>query len=198
MRKLLTGAIGAGAVFGVVLTPVAANAAAARVSALAVAGISTTRAAPDTDPATASTTMTFTVSSGELSITAPAAADFGTGAPGTTLSGHLGQVEVDDNRAADNETWTVTAAETNFINDNNAADIIPATDATYDPGDITTTGSITVTGTAITLSTLPQTVVTGADGTGDNIARWNPLITIALPSTAVSGGYTGTLTHSVS
>jgi hypothetical protein len=195
MRKLLASAISAGAVLGVVLTPVAASAATAQhIAALAGSAGGPIKSPDAGDP---DTTMTFTVSSGELSMTAPASANFGTGAPGDTLTGHLGNVEVFDNRAADDESWTATAAETDFVNNNNAADTIPAHDATYSPGNITTVGTIDVTGTNITLEHGAQTVVTASGGSGDNSATWDPAITIALPASAVSGGYTGTLSQSV-
>jgi hypothetical protein len=196
MRKFVATAISAGAAIGVVLTPISAYAATAHVHAIAGSGTSTTTPAAGAsgDP---DTTMTFSVGSGELTMTAPAAADFGSGLPGATLRGPLGTVEVFDNRAADDESWTATASETNFVNATNHADTIPASAASYDPGNITTTGTITVTGFPITLSNGAQTVVTGADGTGDNTATWDPEITIVLPSSAVVGGYTGTLTQSV-
>jgi hypothetical protein len=198
MRKLLANALITGAALGVVLTPVAASAATAHIAALAGSEISATSAQARMESAgDPDTTMTFTVSSGELSMTAPASANFGTGAPGDTLTGHLGNVEVLDNRAADNESWTATASETDFVNNNNSADTIPASAATYSPGSITTTGTITVTGSNITLANGSQTVVAASSGSGDNTATWNPAIAILLPASAVSGGYTGTLSQSV-
>lgn len=101
---------------------------------------------------------------------------------------------VTDNRALASASWTVTAAETDFTS---GASTIPATDAGYDPGSITTTGTITATGTPVTLTNSAQTVVTGSAGVGDNTATWNPTVSVAVPASAVSGTYTGTLTQSV-
>ncbi|MEU8587185.1 hypothetical protein AB0C59_09325 [Streptomyces sp. NPDC048664] len=143
------------------------------------------------DPAT---TVTYTVTSGALTLSAPVSAVLGSGAPGTTISGALGPVTVTDDRALASASWSVTAAETDFTN---GPSTIPATDAAYDPGSITTTGTITATGTPVTLSNSPQVVVTGSSGVGDNTATWNPTVSVSVPPSAVSGNYTGTLTQSV-
>ncbi|WP_189312880.1 WxL domain-containing protein [Streptomyces brasiliensis] len=142
-----------------------------------------------------STTVTYTVTSGALTLSVPASANLGSGAPGTTISAPIGPVTVTDDRALLSASWTVTAAETDFTND--GAPTIPATDATYDPGTITTTGTITATGTSVTLSNSAQTVVTGTDGVGDNTASWNPTVAVHVPAGTVGGTYTGTLTQSV-
>lgn len=68
----------------------------------------------------------------------------------------------------------------------------------YDPGAITHTGTITTTGTTITLSGAAQTVVTGTAGVGDNSATWDPALAVAVPASAVGAPYSGTLTQSVS
>jgi len=141
-----------------------------------------------------STTLTFTITSGALSLSAPASANLGSGAPGTTISAPIGPLTVTDDRALLSASWTVTAAETDF---SNGASIISATDATYAPGTITTTGTITATPTNVTLSNTAQTVLTGSAGVGDNTASWNPTVAVAVPANAVPGTYTGTLIHSV-
>lgn len=141
-----------------------------------------------------STTVTFTVTSGALTLSVPASADLGSGAPGTDISGAIGPCTVTDNRALLSASWTVTAAETDFIS---GASTIAATAATYTPGTVTTTGTITVTPTDITLSNSPQTVLTGSAGVGDNTASWDPAISVHVPASAVSGLYAGTLTQSV-
>jgi hypothetical protein len=58
--------------------------------------------------------MTFTVTTGALTMTAPPTANLGSGAPGTTISGPLGSVLVTDNRALLSAAWTATASSTNF------------------------------------------------------------------------------------
>jgi hypothetical protein len=102
---------------------------------------------------------------------------------------------VTDDRALLSASWTVTVAQTDFAN---GAQTIPATDASYQPGTITTTGTITVTPTNLTLANTAQSAVTGSDGVGDNTASWDPSVGVAVPASAVAGVYTGTLTHSVS
>ncbi|MEV7153476.1 hypothetical protein AB0N77_02455 [Streptomyces misionensis] len=141
-----------------------------------------------------STTITYTVTSGALTLSVPASANLGSGAPGTQISALLGPVTVTDDRALVSASWTVTAAETVFTN---GSATVPATDATYAPGSVTTTGTITVTPTNVTLSNSPQVVVTGTAGVGDNTASWNPTIAVNVPPSAVGGNYTGTLTQSV-
>jgi len=147
-----------------------------------------------------STTLTFTVTSGALSITAPTAADLGSGAPGTTIGPTaVGAVNVTDNRALASATWTVSAGETDFTTGTaTPAETIPATTAAYTVGTITHTGTITTTGTDLSsMSNTAATVVAGTAGVGDNTASWNPTIAVHVPAAAVGGSYTGTLTHSV-
>jgi hypothetical protein len=191
MVKSVFSILGAAAVAGFALTPGVASAATA---APAVLAHSSSPAAADPD-----TTVTFTVSSGALSLTAPDTVDLGTNAPGTTIAGALGAVTVTDDRALLAAAWTVTAGASDWTTGAaTPAETIPAGDVGYDPGAITTTGTITATGTPITLAAVPAPVVTGTAGVGDNTATWDPTISVAVPAGAVVGTYTGTLTQSVS
>jgi hypothetical protein len=155
-----------------------------------------TLAGPGGDP---DTTVTFAVTSGLLTLTAPGSANLGTGRPGTTISGALGQMTVTDDRAALVATWTVTASLTNFTTGTGATlSTIPATDADYDAGEVVTTGVITVPPPiSVALSGTPTPVVEGTAGRGNNTASWNPLMGVDVPPAAVGGTYTGTLTQSV-
>jgi len=162
------------------------------------AGTSTTDA-PGADP---DTIVTATVTSGTLTIDAPASADLGSGLPGAVISAPIGAVTVTDDRALLAAAWTVTASETDFVQGAGGPGLtIPATDSTYDPGTISTTGTISVAaaGTApIALSNAPGVaVVDGTAGVGDNGATWSPTVAVAVPPTAVAGAYSGTLTQSV-
>jgi len=149
-----------------------------------------------TDP---DTTVTFAVTSGELTISAPTAANLGSGAPGTNLTGNIGTVSVNDQRALLSAAWTVTASSSDFITGTGLpAQTIPAGDVNYDPGFITKTGNVTVTGDDITLSSSSQPVVVASSGVGDNSASWNPALTVSIPNAAVFGTYTATLAHSIS
>jgi hypothetical protein len=69
---------------------------------------------------------------------------------------------------------------------------------TYDPGSLVAssgTGTFTP-GTPGTLAA-PRTAFSATSEVGDTVATWDPQITIQLPSGAVNGTYTGTITHSV-
>ena len=132
-------------------------------------------------------------------MSAPVSVDLGSGAPGTTISGALGPVTVTDDRALLSASWTVTAASSDWTTGGaTGPETIPASDVGYDPGSITTTGTITATGTPVTLSGTATPVVTGTAGVGDNTATWDPAISVAVPASALGGVYTGTLTQSVS
>jgi hypothetical protein len=193
--RILTAAV----VVGIALAPGAASAAMLRPAAPTYFS-SRTPAGGDPD-----TTVTFTVTTGALSMTAPGSANLstGTGAPGTTISGALGNVTVTDDRALLTAAWTVTAAETNWHRvggTGSSAEIVPANGATYDPGDITTTGTITVAPDStppIALGNGAVPVVDGTAGIGNNTATWDPTIAVAIPAGTVGGDYTGTLAQSV-
>ncbi len=76
---------------------------------------------------------------GALSITAPTAADLGSGAPGSTIGPTaIGVVTVIDNRAALGASWTATASSTDFTTGGlDRAETIPATAVTYATGAVT-------------------------------------------------------------
>jgi hypothetical protein len=193
MRNSIALALSVGVVVGAVLAPAAASAATAQPGAT-----SRSVAVSDTAPGDPDTTVTFAVSSGLLTMTAPASAFLGSGSPGTVISGALGTVAVTDNRALLAASWTATASSTSFTTGGGTGpEIIPATDVTYTPGAIAKTGTITTAGSTITVSAAPQTVVTGTAGNGNNTASWNPTIAVAVPAAAITGTYTGVLTQSV-
>jgi hypothetical protein len=191
MRKAVGLGLSAAAIFATGLTMPAASA--------AVTSMAAVNAPAPGGPGDPDTTVTFAVTSGALTMTAPATANLGSGAPGTTISGEIGTTLVTDDRALLSASWTATASSTSFTTGTaTTAETIPATDATYAPGTITTTGGITATPTSITLDGDPQTVVAGTAGVGNNTASWNPTVAVHVPVQAVVGTYTGTLTQSVS
>ena len=195
MRKSWGAALGATAVLGAVLAPAAASAA-THGSAASRAGAPTPAAKGSSDP---DTTVTFTVTSGALTMSAPGTAKFGSGGPGSSIKGSLGTVSVTDGRALASASWTATVSSTDFTTGGGSpSETTPAADLFYDPGFISTTGVITVTPSGVSLSASPQTVVAGTNGTGINTASWTPVIVVSVPSTAVTGTYTGTITESVS
>jgi hypothetical protein len=193
MRKSWGVAIGAAAVTLAVLTPGVALAATDQ----------PTPPTPNGDTAT-----TFDVGpTGTLTISAPVSADLSTGVttpvtPGGQIVGNLGVVTVTDLRSLVDTGWTASVSSTDFTTGGGtSAETIPAADLAYDPtATLTTTfGTIaSLVGTALPhLSGDPQATVTASGADGDNQATWNPVITVSVPDTAVSGTYAGTITHSV-
>lgn len=147
----------------------------------------------------ADTTVTFTVSAGELAITAPDALDLGTAAPGGTVTNQLESVTVVDSRGLAAATWTATVAATDFTV---AGNTIVNDNATYWSGPSTasdpTTGFTPGQATAANAVALDQTrTAFSFSGSGGNTVTWAPTLSVTIPLTAVAGTYTGTLTHSV-
>ena len=193
MIKTALRILAAAAATGIALAPGAASAAPNAPAVLATSSSSLGGADPDT-------ALTFSVNSGALSMSAPASAALGSGNPGTTIGPTpVGAVTVTDNRAALDASWTATAASTDFTTGGGTpAETIPATDVSYDPGSVTTTGTVTVTPSSITLSNTVQTVAAATGIVGDDTASWDPALSIAVPASALGGTYTATLTESVS
>lgn len=190
MRKSLGLGLTAAAIISTGLTPTAGWAAVTHAAAH-------TSVAGDPSPGDPDTTVTFTVTTGALAMTAPVSVNLGSGAPGATISGSLGTVTVTDNRALLSAAWTATASSTDFTTGGGTGnETIPAGDVTYTPGAITTTGNITATGTTVTLSSASQTTVSGTAGVGNNTASWDPTLAVAVPAAAVAGLYSGILTQS--
>ena len=188
MRRSIAVIAGATAAVGIMFIPAAALA--------GTHGQAPGKKAPaGNDPPT---TVTFAVTSGELTIAVPPTADLGSGAPGSTISSALGTVTVTDNRALLHASWTAEASSTSYTTGTGTtAETIPANDVTYAPGTVTTSGTITASASDITLSGSPQTVVSGSAGVGDNTASWDPTIAVHVPVAAVVGPYHGTIDHSV-
>ena len=193
MTRTASCILAAAAVTGIALAPGVASAATAAPAVLAYSSSGPSAGDP-------STTLTFAVDSGELSMSAPVTAALGSGDPGTTIGPTpIGAVTVIDDRAALDASWTATAQSTDFTTGGGTApETIPATDVSYDPGTVTTTGTVTATPSSITLSNDAQTVLTATGIIGDNTASWDPALSVAVPASAVSGTYTATLTQSVS
>jgi hypothetical protein len=156
-------------------------------------------------PASAATTggspATVTVEGGALSITVPAdAGSLGSVANhvlGGTISGPLGEVQVNDARsAAAGSGWVVTVISTAFTPP--AGPTIAASLVGYTAGDITKVGTATYTANDPTDLTGVSPAVTASGITGDNSATWNPTITVTVPGGTIAGTYSATITHSVS
>ncbi|WP_431905190.1 hypothetical protein [Micromonospora carbonacea] len=176
-------------------------------AATAAAAAAALVASPALAAPTDTTTVTFDVLAGTLDIDAPATANLGSGAPGTTITGQLGTVTVSDTRATGADaSWTASVTSTDFTTGTaTATETVAATAVDYWSGPATaTTGTGTFTpgqvnsAAAVPLdNTTPATAFTHTGGTGINSASWNPTLEVNVPSANQSGTYTGTVTHSV-
>ena len=136
-------------------------------------------------PASAdTTTATVTVTGGILAITVPAdAGNLGSIANtvgGGTISGTLGQVQVNDARsAAAGSGWVASVISTAFTPPPGPA--IAASAVSYTAGTITKVGTATYTANDPGEPHRRLAAVTATGITGDNSATWNPTINVAVP-----------------
>jgi len=150
-------------------------------------------------PASA-TTGTITITAGSLSITVPAdAGNLSTKAEtvaGDSVSGSLGQVQVNDARSAPaGSGWVVSVIATAFTPP--AGPAIAASAVGYAVGTITKVGTATYTANNPVNLTGVAPAVTATGITGDNSATWNPTINVAVPGGTVAGVYSAVITHSI-
>ena len=146
------------------------------------------------------TAATITVQGGSLSISAPTdAGNLGTRAnsvDGGTISGPLGQVQVNDARsAAAGSGWVATAISSAFTPPTGTA--IAASAVSYSNGTIVKVGTATYTANNPPALTGVTPVLTATGITGDNSATWNPTLNVAVPGGLAAGSYTALITHSV-
>jgi hypothetical protein len=141
-----------------------------------------------------------TVQGGFLSITVPTdAGNLGTRTntvTGGTVSGPLGQVQVNDARsAAAGSGWVASVISTAFTPP--AGPTIPASAVSYTAGPITKVGTATYVPNNPGNLTGVSPAVTATGITGDNSATWNPTINVAVPGGTIAAVYSATITHSV-
>jgi hypothetical protein len=146
------------------------------------------------------TNATVTVQGGFLSMNVPTdAGNLGTRAntvTGGTISGPLGQVQVNDARsAAAGSGWVASVISTAFTPP--AGPAIPASAVSYAAGAITKVGTATYTANNPGDLTAVSPAVTATGITGDNSATWNPTITVAIAGGTAAGVYSAIITHSV-
>jgi hypothetical protein len=142
------------------------------------------------------------VAHASLSMTVPGSKTFPSVATGaSSTSAQLGTVTI--TASGPNTTFTATVATTTFTTGGgSASETIAKANLSYWSGTATgTTGIVVPTpgqATAILAVTLSsaRTAFT-ATGTPTFSVSWNPTVTITIPSSAVAGTYTGTITHSV-
>ena len=152
-------------------------------------------------PASAdTTTASVTVTGGTLTISAPAAAgslgSIANSVSGGTISGPLGQVQVNDARsAAAGSGWVASVISTAFTP--SAGPTIAASAVGYTAGTITKVGTATYTANNPTNLTGVSPAVTATGITGDNSATWTPTINVAVAGGTIATTYNATITHSV-
>jgi hypothetical protein len=109
------------------------------------------------------------------------------------MTGSLGPVTVSDQRGG-TTSWTASVISTAFTPAAGPAD--PASNVSYTPGTVVSSGPVVATATAATDLTGVVPVVTGAS-TGISTATWTPTISILVPGNFAPGVYTATITSSV-
>jgi Putative Ig domain/Spy0128-like isopeptide containing domain len=158
------------------------------------------------DPGGQATTKATSISigGGVLSMTAPSGATLPATSPGGSTSAQFGTVTVTDQRGGKTAAWTATVSATVFVTGTGSAgETIPLSQITYWSGPATaTTGTGTFTPGQATARmavslTDRRTAFTLASGSGVNSASWRPTLSVGVPSAAVAGTYTATITHSV-
>jgi hypothetical protein len=145
-------------------------------------------------------TATITVTGGSLSITVPTDAGNLGSRPdsvlGGTVSGPLGEVQVNDARSpAAGSGWVMSVISTAFTPPSGPA--IAASAVSYVAGTITKVGTATYTANDPPNLTGVAPAVTATGITGNNSATWNPTITVTVPGGMASNIYSATITHSV-
>jgi hypothetical protein len=162
----------------------------------------TSSSTTSTTAGSSTTSTTVGAQAGALSITVPSDVNAGaqSAASGTSFSVSLGTVEVNDSRAGLARTWTTSVSSSSFTGPGGtitAGSIRywsgPATGSSGTivliPGQLTSVGAVTLDST--------RTAFSSTGGVGTTSASWSPTIIVTVPSGALSGAYSGTITHSV-
>ena len=164
----------------------------------------TTTAAPTTTTTEATTTTTAPVEPGVLTISAPASAALSTAAPSGLLSGVIGDVTVTDTRAGIGLSWVATVASSDFLTGGaSAPETVSRGAVSYWSGTPTATTGVGTfvpgqanSALAVTLD-VSRTAFTAVAGVSGSSVTWRPTVSVSIPAAAISGVYTGTITHSV-
>ena len=139
-------------------------------------------AAPTLPAAAATTAVSFTLTSGYLTVTQ------NDGTTAGVAADVVGQVVVQDSRGG-TLGWAVTGVST-AVNASGGAIAV-----SYASGPVTTAGTVTATSQGSTvLGSTPAVLVIGTDVTGSNTATWTPTVTV-LGAPAASAATT--VTYSV-
>lgn len=167
--------------------------------ALSFAGLAVTAAPAQAVDGT--TTVALTVVDGTLAIvTAPAGAAATSSLVGTsrTVTSNLGLTTITDTRAA-STGWTLSATTTDFTRA--AAGLVPAATIAASNAKFSLTAPPTTLLGSATYTTTTQPSSSGtlavSSASGVNTATMTPVLTVAVPNSAGTGLYTGTVTQSV-
>ena len=152
----------------------------------------------------AGTTATFTLTGGDLSITAPANVDLGSATTGDSgFAGQMGTVSVSDLRGGLLSSWAATAAASDFTTGGATAnETIAKSKVSYWSGAPTASSGVgtflsgQLTALLKVALSAAQTAFSATATVGNNAVSWNPTIIVDAGS-AIAGTYTGTITHSV-
>ena len=154
----------------------------------------------------ATTTTTFSLSGGSLSISAPSSTvNLGSVATGSSaVSAQLGTVTVTDARGALAGSWTASVSSTDFTTGGATPDeTVTKANVFYWSGAATASSGTAVFVPGQLLVANEQALSTGRTAfsasaiVGNDSASWNPTVDVHVPAAAVAGTYTGTITHSV-
>ena len=187
---------------------IALAAAAAMTASMGLFAAGPASAAACTPPAgggCADTTATFTVASGTLSIAAPTSvtlAGSGLGLTAGSMSGTFGTTTVTDTRGGLGVGgWTVSVDATDFTTADNGGGTI-----TKDNGSMYSGAGTIVSGAPVLVPTSvaspvslasTATLISATTATGSNQVTYTPSLSVTIPTNAVPGTYTGTITQSV-
>jgi hypothetical protein len=152
-------------------------------------------------PASAGSVFTVPQALAGPSVTAPASANLGSAKPGAATTVQLANVTVPNSGV---NTWTATVSASNLTTGTGtAAETINNGQLSYWSGMVVSkTGLGTFTpgqrnaSEAVPLET-PRTAFGYSGFSTATSVTWRPRLQVSVPSTAVAGSYTGTLTHSV-
>jgi hypothetical protein len=142
--------------------------------------------------------VTVAVDGGEIVLGAPSALALTAAAPNAPATGVLGTMTVTDTTASTTD-WTVQVTVSDFVSTVNATvvDTIPAAAFTYSPNVATVAGVATVVPGADSIGGNLSTAQSATAVHGNNTASWTADVTLLIPSAALAGDYTGTVTHSL-
>lgn len=156
-------------------------------------------------PANAAQGVTFTLTAGSLTVSDPANTSLGSVATGTaSITSSLGATTVTDDRGALLGTWTSDVVSTDFTTGGATAnETIAKANVSYWSGASTASSGVAVRVPGQLLAanaqdmSVSRTAFSATGVVGNNSTTWDPSLIVTIPSAAVVGTYSGTVTNSV-